>query len=144
MKGGEKMSLVKLKPEPFSVDIDGDEYEYFTLSTIIGDYKYIFDLEIGGWSVHVLDKTKMEYGPIEDEINGIPVRSLDYTFHWCKNLRVAPAIPKSVTHMSGTFVMCENLEDVSKVVIPDAVFYTIEQIFGSCCKKLTAYPKKRK
>ncbi len=62
------------------------------------------------WSVRVKDNTKERYGTILSSINGVAVKNLYATFFECKNLKVAPKIPKTVTAMTATFYGCESLK----------------------------------
>ena len=92
-----------------------------------GDYLYTYDNASKGWQVNVVDKTKLQYEPIADVINGLPVVSMRYTYAECDNLIVAPPIPQTVIDMAGTFMHCKKL--ITAPQIPNGVknmFYTFE------------------
>lgn len=100
-----------------------------------GDYKYTRCGD--GWRVSVLDTTKTSYGPIENEIGGMPIVSLSHTFEGCKNLTTAPEIPNGVTNMFGTFSRCTSLTDASKITIPQTV-EDISFAFAHCVNLINA------
>lgn len=84
---------------------------------------------INGWCVKVLDKTKTEYDPILESINGEPVVCMCYTFSQCKELEVSPIIPQSVISLSTTFGDCVKLATAPE--IPNDVTF-MGQAFQGC------------
>ena len=118
------------------------EFDTYTF----GDYKYRytdnhFEYGYKGWIVEVLDENKKEYGPILTSINNMPVVSLFYTFDGCKNLRIAPAIPKKVMVVDFAFRGCSSLKVAP--IIPDEVT-RLFQTFKDCTvlETVTQFPKK--
>ena len=112
---------------------NGDIYVY-------GDYEYCYNYRANtnwqynsqnGWGVKVLDKTKTEYGPILETINGKMITNMAGTFYQCANLISIPEIPNSVTEMLRTFAECTALTDVSNLIIPNSVT-EIQYIFYNC------------
>lgn len=108
-----------------------------------GDYKYIveydnFQLCRHEWAVHVLDKTKTEYGEIRSSINNRDVMLMNETFSGCTNLKKAPSIPNSITSMEETFYNCTALTDVSNLIISSNVLYMPSCFFG--CTSLSSIP----
>ena len=71
------------------------------------------------WSVKVTDGNKSSYGTIESYINGMPVTDMDNTYENCTSLKVAPAIPSTVTRLYGTYFGCSSLTEAP--VIPNSV-----------------------
>lgn len=116
---------------------DGDIYIY-------GDYEYHYnasynsddsnwkaDTTLNGWGARVLDNTKEKYEPILECINGKDIVTLRECFQKCKALKVAPSIPNNVKYMAYTFANCENLIDISSVIIPNSAI-DIHGAFSSC------------
>ncbi len=101
-----------------------------------GDYVYsLYNIDNNkGWKVELVgDRTKTEYGPIESEIDGIPVIFMDSTFCCCTNLTTAPVIPSSVMYMEETFYKCTSLTTLP--VLPEGI-EKIDTAF-MCCDSLT-------
>ena len=98
-----------------SESVYGDKYYY-------GDYYYHIQGGSGGWQVHlnekVVNRQQEYYGPILEEINGIPVKSIYSTFHDCVNMKYPPKIPATVTAMNATFLNCTSLVDLSTFKLP--------------------------
>lgn len=145
-----------------------EEYDTYTY----GDYKYvynvgivisddtnqdtpdkstitIYDNNIVGWVVNVLDKSKTAYGEILGNVNGKPVVSMgmmetkdgvftrEGTFGGCTHLVAAPEIPNTVVNMYEAFFMCESL--VKAPQIPNSVVY-LRATFA-LCKSLKEAPQ---
>lgn len=108
------------------------------IEIVKGDYKYT-RYEDTGWSVETTDKTKTEYGPIENEIDGIPVVSLDFTFHHCDKLVNPPVIPNTVKLMRHTFQGCFQIANLGDYNIPNSVEY-LDSAFADC-KNMTIAPQ---
>ena len=71
-----------------------------------------------GWGVRCINNTEMP-GLILEEINGQPIRHMNYTFAGLNKLKKAPDIPKTVISLSNTFKGCSSLE--TGTIIPDGV-----------------------
>lgn len=119
------------------------------------DYFYIYEEELGGYEVAVMNKTKTEYGAIKIGINGIPTVSIGSRgFENCSNL-TSITIPNSVTSIGhGAFNSCSNLTGVTfgenshltsisadvfygctsltSIVIPEGADFTGTQVFYAC------------
>ena len=83
------------------------------------------------WSVRVIDNTKESYGPIQNEIGGIPVTSLYQTFKDCTNLIEAPNLSNLtyVESMDSTFENCSSLK--KPPVIPESI-QAMNYTFKNC------------
>lgn len=117
------------KGEP-SIYMD-DNYQKYCCKK--GDYLYVFQAETqgaesGGWWVVTLDKTKEQYGPIETNLYGIPVKDMYETFKDCKNMKTSPLIPESVGNLTRTYENCISLK--SPVCMPSA--YEGDGTFKNC------------
>ena len=109
----------------------GDVYVY-------GDYEYRYNMfwyEIWSygsnsnyWSMHILNPDKTEYGIILEEINGVPMRNMEWAFRY-SNIITAPTIPNSVENMYAAFAYCDSLEDGP--IIPNSVVF-LEWTFRDC------------
>ena len=82
-----------------------------------------------GWNARAIDKTKSEYGPILESINGEPITSLAYTFQDCTSMVVAPKVPNSITNMEGTYSWCSSLEEAP--ILPSGVT-NVNHTFAYC------------
>ena len=128
-----------LNPDDGSIPQEGDIYEY-------GDYIYTYSecrrgilAGVIGWDVNlnleVTDRTKSQYGPILEKINGQPIVNLYGTFEDCTNLQQSPTIPKTVAGMISTFYNCSSL--VEAPVIPNSII-SIDRAFHNCTALCTA------
>lgn len=136
-------------PEDCTYKTADDTYEAGqTVSTVaaVGDkyttttYTYIcFQDDAGqvGWRASSNDNTLTSYPALEEEINGLPLISLEATFFWHYNMTAAPDIPESVTDLSDTFSQCYNLTKAPQ--IPDGVTDMSGTFAG--CEALTEAPK---
>lgn len=98
-------------------------------------YRYTYD-ENDGLSVKVLRKDRAVYGPLLKSICGKPLKSMYMAFHGCKEMRVAPEIPESVTNMSCAFCYCEQL-----ATTPNVPAGVTQMSFAFCgCDSLTVAP----
>ena len=109
---------------------------------ITPDYTYSLHLkdefiDYDGWSVVVNDKSKIEYEPILESINDVPITYLNNTFFKCKNMKKSPEIPKYVDEMSRAYYECESLDEAP--LIPERVYYLTYAF--AYCKNLKVAPK---
>lgn len=119
---------------------DNDRFTY-------GDYEYCYGrgyyTNIGwqkfegqnGWGVRILNRTQTSYGPILEEINNIPIKSLRGLFFYCEQLTDMGdfIIPESVTNVCQMFGYCFNLTQAP--VIPKNVT-DVSYTFNGCNKLL--------
>ena len=87
------------------------------------------------YGVRVSDKTKTEYTPLLESINGVPVINLDGTFQDCANMVHAPVLPRNATSMVQTFNNCYALVEAPK--IPNGVT-NMFGAFNNCYSLVTA------
>ena len=126
------------------VSSDGTEYkegENMPDSSAFGDSfitnDYVYNRDIYSWiAKKVLDKSKAEYEPICEMINGEAVTSMYETFNNCINLEKAPKIPQSIISMNNTFYKCTSLTEAPE--IPESV-KEMNGTFASCTN-LTVAP----
>lgn len=102
--------------------------EYATKEGTYWDAMKKFD-----WSVVVKPESK-EQDFFEDLpwiIGNRPIINMDYAFEGCKNMKVSPEIPPTVTQMNGTYANCKSLE-----ILPALSAYVenIDRIFKNCTK----------
>lgn len=123
-------------------------------TVIFGDYEYRFNesyngventwminIQLNGWGVRVRNINKRKFADMMAAIKKYPVVSCDYTFYQCQNLTLAPALPKTVKYMSGTFMGCEKLKsyigsiesegNFANYPFPDAVT-SLDKTFYGC------------
>ena len=100
-------------------------------------YNYEFDEYNKVYKVSVKDKTLSKYGDVLENIDGIPIVSLEDTFSQCKNLVEAPKIPENIKILRSTFSQCTNLAQAPE--IPDGV--TDMSYAFSACGKITQAPE---
>ena len=91
---------------------------------------------LNGWGVSVKDRTKTQYGPLENSINCADVVSLSCTFYGCDQMTVAPQLPASAREYYRTFSHCMSLETAP--AIPEGVT-RLMSTFAEC-KSLTETP----
>ena len=96
---------------------------------------YIYTFEENGWRVKVLDQDRTAYSVILNSVNGMKTISMERAFLNCSKLKVAPAIPKSVTNLDTAFRGCKKLVEAPK--IPEGVF-SISNAFRGCESLITA------
>ena len=119
---------------------DGDIFVY-------GDYEYRYNRyhtgskwesnsNLRGWGVRVLRNDKSSYGKIFESINSKNIKSLQGTFHNCKNLTTAPTMPSNVLSMRSTFYGCDKLQTAP--AIPSKVTDMHETFYG--CALITKAP----
>lgn len=90
------------------------------------------------WQVEIANKTKTEYGPILESINGVQVRYAPYAFSNCTNMLKAPAIPNTITDTTGMFYNCTSLQvgsDLSKATSMEHMDYVYQN-----CSALSYVP----
>ena len=100
------------------------------------DYFYYCHYD-NNWSVSVRDRKKSFYQPVLNSINNGVVDNISQAFYKCKNMIVAPEIPKSVTAMYAAFCGCNKLEKAP--TIPDGVCF-MDRAFRNC-ESLTTAPE---
>ena len=88
-----------------------------------------------GWLVVAIDKTQKEYDPIPEQVDGIPVTSMDSAFANCTSMTTAPEIPSNVTSLYNTFYGCSSLTTAPE--IPNGVT-DMYQTFRICSSLTTA------
>lgn len=93
------------------------------------DYIYFFEDDTDGLEVNVINKKKESYSAIKDNINGIPVTSIERCFLDCVNMKEMPKIPSSVVFSCESFSGCNNL---GYVKIPESIKVIADGDFGSC------------
>lgn len=103
------------------------------------DYVYVYNEELGGYEVNVIDKTKAEYGAIKTGINGIDtVKLVDAFLTGNDNgttgenstLIVIPQIPNTVTTIGRyAFYKCTQIENIE---IPASVTKIDDTAFSGC------------
>jgi len=88
---------------------------------------------LDGWSVSLYNystnRSRTTADSILDEINGKPIKCLDWLFLGC-SITYAPSIPSSVTSMNYTFTNCSDLERFN-YAIPNGVT-SMNGLFESC------------
>ena len=98
---------------------------------------YIYSFAENGWRVKALDKDRTAYSAILDSVNGLKTISMDKAFLNCSRLKVAPAIPKSVTDLVFAFSGCRKLVEAPK--IPEGARYLNNAFHW--CESLTTAPE---
>ena len=98
---------------------------------------YIYTFEENGWRVKVLDQDRTAYSVILNSVNGMKTISMERAFLNCSKLKVAPAIPKSVTNLDTAFRGCKKLVEAPK--IPDGVMDLLFTFSG--CESMTTAPE---
>lgn len=89
------------------------------------------------WNISVRDRKKSFYRPVLNSINNGVVDNITLAFYKCRNMIVAPEIPKSVTAMYAAFSGCNKLEKAPQ--IPDGVCF-MDKAFRNC-ESLTTAPE---
>ena len=76
-----------------------------------------------GWGVRVLDSSKDSYHSVLFEINEEPLVCMQQTYYDCNNLEDISEIiiPGTVQNLYSTFGNCENIKDASSIIIPNSV-----------------------
>lgn len=119
-------------PESFQ---GGDTYQ-------AGDYMYVYcDTETKhGWNAKVIDKTKEEYQSLLTRINRLPLRYMDSTFMFCRNMKKTPFIPQTVISIINAFWGCESL--VEAPIIPNGIMDMDNTFYGCIAlKKAPSIPE---
>ena len=94
------------------------------------DYVYIYNEDLGGYEVKVIDKTKAEYGAIKTGINGIDTVTIGkYAFVNCHSL-TSIVIPDSITSIGDEAFM--NCHSLTSIVIPDSITSIGDEAFSTC------------
>ena len=108
---------------------DGDQY-------IFGDYIYEFRNSLGGWKVDTTTTKRSTYGKVLNEINSIPIVSLEKTFLGCGKLTALSddfVIPQTVKSVKWMFSGCNELQSIpDSLVIPENADVT--GLFRYCYK----------
>ena len=105
------------------VEITSEEFPQIETDDIYlyGDYRYISGRNNNDgsfyWAVYVVDKTKTEYSPILESINGYPVTDVFGLFSCCTNLETAPKIHEGITSLEENFICCSSLITVPKIPV---------------------------
>ena len=83
------------------------------------------------------DVNKTNYEPIQESINGVPVKYMQGTFRNCINLIETPLIPSTVVNLGEAFDGCTNLKKITN--IPE----NVKEMHGTFrgCENLTTVPK---
>ena len=108
------------------------------LEVLDGDYKYTYiNEDVPGWKVVLAEKEdKEEYGPLLDEIDGLPVINIDWLFWGNRKLKQAPVLPKRLRTMRHAFCGCCSLKGAP--TIPDTVEDMCDAFCG--CETLCTAP----
>ncbi len=98
-----------------------------------GDSGLTRDDVFGAWSPIAADRTKTQYGPVLQSINGKQIKALFYTYGKCVNMIKAPTIPNSVKSISMAYMECTSLKTAP--IIPQ----NVERVTGAFhgCTSLT-------
>lgn len=101
-----------------------------------GDYMYVYcDTETKhGWNAKVMMNNKKEYQPLLTKINGLPLRYMDSTFMFCRNMKKAPFIPQTVISIINAFWGCESL--VEAPIIPGGIMDMDCAFYGCTALKM--------
>jgi hypothetical protein len=91
------------------VVLNGYQYTY---NMVLADEHTKVKTEFNGWSVHSVDKTRTVADNIEEELFGIPVKSINYCYKGCEELKEVKSIPATVETAVGAFESCAKLEIV--------------------------------
>ena len=111
-----------------------EDYEYCYCAYWNGS-RWQIKGDMNGWGVRVLDKTKSEYGPILESINGKPVTYIYSTFSGCSSLINAPVMPRNAVDMTSAFSDCVSLKTIPN--IPQGVTTLYNTFKG--CRTITSY-----
>ena len=84
-------------------------YQY-TYNMILADEHTNIKTEFNGWSVYSTDKNREVADGIEEELFGIPVKSMNYCYKGCEKLKEVKFIPATVETAVGAFESCAKLE----------------------------------
>ena len=90
------------------VIINGYQYTY---NIIYADLHTHVAVDYHGWSVYSIDKNRKVAEGIEEELFGIPVKSMNYCYKGCEKLETVKEIPKTIESATGAFESCAKLKE---------------------------------
>jgi hypothetical protein len=110
---------------------DGDK-------AILGNYQYTYNEKQNGWSVKVLEQSKIKerLENVQNVINNCAVIDISKTFKDCKKLITPPRLPETITMANEAFKGCIALKMLP--VLPDRVF-TAKEAFSGCKEAYTYF-----
>lgn len=115
------------------VIIDGYQYTY---NIVLADEHTEIETDFNGWSVYSIDKTRKTVDKIEEELFGIPVKSINYCYKGCEELTEVKTMPSNIESAVGAFESCAKLKTVCN--LPEGLIDT-RNMFAFCVE-LTGIP----